>query len=317
MSKQSQAVQIQAEKNKQPKPETVSRSDSSAAWTGLSRLFERAIDKGIEGQVDRLSAPRLLAIQRQTLVSLIGHIHGNHSLQRVVVQNERDSKPIPAPTVRQSYEDWLRAFPGYPGSGTQDIDITTRAPTVLKDYIVGKLGVLPDCADVSLLLRHYYLKSQGKSFTFRAGPGKKEFTIGKGVTDRKLRECMIDVGTINLQEDRSPVRLVKFYKNRGVIVRNLSQLIAVGLKPGDLMLWKRLSGIRGNFDGHAQTIQAVDSVKGLLTVVQGNMSADDVGAGQLQQRQYTFQDLTGQADGNADIRDTGYLSFFGAGPWIG
>ena len=40
-----------------------------------------------------------------------------------------------------------------------------------------------------------------------------------------------------------------------------------------------------------------------------------MGVGQLQQRLYTFTDLTDREDGDADIKDKPEESFFGAGPW--
>jgi hypothetical protein len=85
------------------------------------------------------------------------------------------------------------------------------------------------------------------------------------------------------------------------------------------MVWKRLASVHGNFEGHVQTVQTVDVGGQKLTVVQGNMSAG-VGVGELQQKQLTFLDLTGAADGDANILDrppgSAEESFFGAGPWM-
>jgi hypothetical protein len=223
--------------------------------------------------------------------------------------------PIPPPKQNQTYEEWLSSFPGFEGTGTRDI--TSLAPDKLRQYITGELHVLPDCADVSLLLRHFYLESQGRTFTFKAGPEKKEFKIGAGVTDQEVGQCMNQLGTINFQEDRGGgFRLVNFYKQNGERSRNLKELLDAGLKPGDLLVWKRLPHLEGNFEGHVQTVQAIDRARGLITVVQGNMSSG-VGVGTLQQRQYSFRDLTGDDAGNGDIKNAPEESFYGAGPWAG
>jgi hypothetical protein len=224
-------------------------------------------------------------------------------------------KSVGDPTKSPTFEDWLKTFPPYAGSG--NIDITAATPTDLKDLITGAAGIPPDCADVSLLLRHYWLKANGKTFTVKVG--KKSYTLGAGITDSQVRACMIDTGSMHFQEDRKDHRLVKFYKTGGVPILNLKQLVAAGLKPGDVMVWKRLAGVTGNFEGHVQTVQSVDAAGKTVTVVQGNMSAG-VGVGQLQQKQLTFLDLTGAADGDAPIqpRPPGAAEegFFGAGPWM-
>jgi hypothetical protein len=273
----------------------------------------------LEEEADRSAVGAVLSLQgddRKPLKSLAGRVlpavRSGLRLQQCK-KREAPLTPIPTPKAGQSYEEWLMTFPKY--SGSDDRDITSAAPADLKNLIVNKLGAPPDCADVSLLLRHYYLKSQGKTLTFKAGPEKKEFRIGYGVTDKEVGVCMIQLGTINFQEDRPGFRLVKYYKKAGAMIRNLKELINAGLKPGDPLVWKRLPGLSGNFEGHVQTIQAIDVANGLLTVVQGNM-IQGTGVGQLQQRQYTFKQLTDADDGNADIKDAREESFYGAGPWM-
>ncbi len=275
----------------------------------------------LEEDADRLAIDAVLSLFGGKQKSLAGLHNGTLSALRSGLRlqlcsrsnsKEKPLTPISEPKTGQSYDEWLKNFPEY--SGSDDRNITSAAPAKLKDWIVGKLGVPPDCADVSLLLRHYYLQSQNKTFTFKAGPKGKRFKIGHGVNDEQLRQCMLELGTINFQEDRKDFRLVGFYKKNGTNLRNLKGLINAGLKPGDLLVWKRLSSISGNFEGHVQTVQAIDTTNGLLTVVQGNMSSG-IGVGQLQQRQRTFKELTGTDDGNADIKDATEESFFGAGPW--
>lgn len=233
-------------------------------------------------------------------------------LQRCRGKKASPPAPIPAPRKGQTYEEWLKTFPGFDGNR----DISSAAPEQLKGWVVGRLGVSPDCADVSLALRHFYLQSQEKTTTFRAGPGKgKEFQIGFGVTDAQLRANMQNLGSINFQEDRRNFRLVNFYKKDGANIRNLKQLIEKGLKPGDVIVFKKRAGEIGNYEGHVQTVQAIDVPGRTLTVVQGNMD-DGAGTGELQQRQYTFLNRTGAADGDANMLDQNAATFFGAGTWI-
>lgn len=94
-------------------------------------------------------------------------------------------------------------------------------------------------------------------------------------------------------------------------------------------MWKRLpTRPGGSFEGHAQTVQNVSPPKvdphdpaktqeGSIAVVQGNMH-DGKGAGLIEQRVYSFTELTGHRDGDGDIGEEpkGHEeSFFGAEPW--
>lgn len=232
-----------------------------------------------------------------------------------------------------TYEDWLNTFPA--ASVSADKIITSSMPADLAGLISGTLstgGGLPDCADVAMVLRHYYLKARGQSFAFMVGRDKKTavtYTLGKATSDKEIRACMIGAGTESFQETRSGFALVNFYNEKGKNILNLKTLLAKGLKPSDMFVWKRLPTIKGNFQGHAQTVQTVSPPKldpkdpkkvtqdGSIAVVQGNMSSGK-GTGSLEQRVYSFTDLTGTQDGDADIGEEPRHheeSFFGSGPW--
>jgi len=270
-------------------------------WGGFS---------GAVKEIGRGALPRLKSGLRLQRCESCGSQGQSSTQTPVVAGNPKDFK---------TYGEWLKSFPAYSGSG--DSNITESAPQQLRDYIVGKLGTIPDCADVSLLLRHYYLKMRGEKFTFKAGPERKEFTIGQGIPDEQLKQCTVQLGTINFQEDRKGFSLARFLKEKKTKITNLKKLLAAGLKSGDLFVWKRKSSITGpgvNFDGHVQTIQEIDLAKGMIVVLQGNM-VQGKGVGQLQQRKYTFEDLTGHADGDGDIRSAdpnAEEDFFAAGPWV-
>jgi len=242
---------------------------------------------------------------------------------------------LPKPEDCKTYGEWLGTFPA-PASSA-DANISAVLPSDLQKLLQGKLGQsgnLPDCADVALLLRHHYLKARGLSFSFKVGRDVETadtFTLGKATTDKEIKACMIGAGTESFQETRSAFALVSFYKTKGKNTLNLKQLLAAGLKIGDMFVWKRRPEIKGNFQGHAQTVQIVtppkpdpkDATKviteGSITLVQGNMEGGR-GKGELQQRFYTFTELTGKPDGDADIvfepRHAEEF-FFGAGPWKG
>jgi hypothetical protein len=242
---------------------------------------------------------------------------------------------LPKPADCKTYGEWLSTFPAPAGSA--DANISAVVPADLQKLLQGKLGQsgnLPDCADVALLLRHYYLKARGQSFSFKVGRDvatAETFTLGKDTSDKEMRACMVGAGTESFQETRSAFALVSFYKTKGKNTLNLKQLLAAGLATGDMFVWKRRPEIKGNFQGHAQTVQVVslpspdpkDATKfikeGSVTVVQGNMEGGK-GKGELQQRVYTFTELTGKPDGDADIGFEPRHSeefFLGAGPWKG
>lgn len=229
-----------------------------------------------------------------------------------------------------SYGAWLETIPKSLKVGDTDKIINNDVPADLKDLITGKLsaaGGLTDCADVAYILRHYYLNAKGESFSFKVGRTRataNEYKLGKDTKDTEITACLRNAGTTSFQETRKDFALVNFYKNGGTNTTNLKKLIDAGLKPGDLFVWKRLAGITGNFQGHVQTIQSISqpqfdhkkalTKEGHIVVVQGNMSAGK-GVGELQQRIYSFKQLTGKDDGNAPILPLTEESFFGAGPW--
>src|SRR5262249_13202340 len=138
-----------------------------------------------------------------------------------------------------------------------------------------------DCADVAILLRHYYLAAHSEKGTLKSYNSKSpkkplEFPIGKGVTRAQLRSALVNIGTVNFQETRPRLgAFIKYYGGSSP-VKNLKMLIAAGLKAGNVLVWRRLPTISGNFQGHVQTIQKIvtdpaDPGGPRLEVVQGTM----------------------------------------------
>lgn len=234
-----------------------------------------------------------------------------------------------------SYGKWLATFPLKAEPSFDEI-LNDDAPTSLRKLIttpINSAGMLPDCADVAFILRHHYLKARGKTFSFKVGPKLSTavtFKLGAGVTDAQLRKVMIGAGTMSFQEERTSFALVNFYRGQHERTINLKQLLKAGLKPGDVFVWKRRPEIiSSNFQGHSQTVQTIIPptfdeqgeviTQGVIVLLQGNMSAGK-GKGELQQRVYSFSELTGREDGDARIVFEPRWQeeyFFGAGPWKG
>ncbi|MDX2241493.1 MAG: DUF4157 domain-containing protein [Leptolyngbyaceae cyanobacterium bins.302] len=238
----------------------------------------------------------------------------------------------------ETFEDWLSNFPPHVGSAVERIeddstsignDITEAMPEELQKLIKGVLpnGSKPDCADVSFILRHFYLKARGKNATFKDNKGNP-ILIGKGVSDNTIRKDVVQrVSTLNFQRG-----FVNFYRKGGKNITNLRDLLNAGLKVGDLFVWKSSSAVplkpdgTSPFSGHAQTVQSIDKkanphnpfkyLSGVIIVDQGAMEAHE-GKGQLVQSKYTFETLTGRVDGDGEIhnRNKNEESFFGAGSW--
>jgi hypothetical protein len=225
-----------------------------------------------------------------------------------------------SPGSCSTYGDWVATFPDYSGPGDVNLTNDPNVPADLRSLVADKIGSgLPDCADIAFVLRHYWLKSQGQSFSFRSGRSVKEsveFTLGKDAKDKEVRACMVGAGTGQFQEERKKFALVDYYKSKGSKITDFEELLKAGLKAGDMFVWIRKAGITGNFQGHVQTIQAIDAKSKTMTIVQGNM-VQGKGVGELQQREYTFAALTGNSAGKGEVQSTSEEDFFGAGPWRG
>jgi hypothetical protein len=239
------------------------------------------------------------------------------------------------PAACLSFGKWIETFP-LRAEPSFDAILNADTPTVLRNLIstpINSAGMLPDCADVAFCLRHHYLKSRSKSFTFKVGPKLSTammLKLGFGVTDALVRKCMLNAGTVSFQEERSQFSLLTYYRDQQGRTRNLKSLLAAGLKPGDVFVWKRRPEIiSSTFQGHSQTVQAIlppvfDAdgsiiTEGSIILLQGNMSGGQ-GKGELQQRVYTFGDLTKVDDGNDRIifePRSEEEFFFGAGTWKG
>jgi hypothetical protein len=223
------------------------------------------------------AAHAILQMQRQAGNSAVAHmlsiqIQGSAFGMGVAVPRCTLSTPGNCST----YGDWVDQLPDYKGGGA-DVNLTNdpRVPADLRSLVADKIGSgLPDCADIAYVLRHYWLKAQGKSFSFKSGRSVKdsvEFTLGKEASDKEVRACMVGSGTDQFQEERKQFALVDYYTGKGGRLTDFEELRKAGLKKGDMFVWIKKAGLKGNFQGHVQTIQSIDEKNRTMTIVQGNM----------------------------------------------
>jgi hypothetical protein len=235
------------------------------------------------------------------------------------------AKPRFNPRDFSSYGAWIVALPAGAVDETS-VDISDEVKHELPDLADLVVSLRADCADVSILLRHYYLAAHDrrealKSYNPKTPKKPSEFPIGKGVTRSQLRAALVNLGTVNFQETLPRLgAFITYYGGRSP-VKNLKQLISAGLKAGDVLVWKRLPGIAGNFQGHVQTIQKIvtdpaDPAGPRLEVVQGTMEEGEP-KGEIQSKVLKFELLTGKRDGDGSItyQPESEEGFFGAGQW--
>ena len=271
------------------------------------------------------AAPRRRSIQL-TNTAMTGLVQ---AVQREEKKEEKRSKWHP--TNFSSYGDWLQALPADAVDETAK-DVTGEAAVELPDLAALVTDLKADCADVGIVLRHYWLKGNGKSGIIRGRDPKnnkkhKNWKIGAGVSKKRLRLVLIYIGTIHFQTgERSKRRQLNWYGGASPHL-NLKMIIEAGLEPGDVLMWKKNPGVRGNFSGHFQTVQRINMpklAKGMhgppaphsIDVLQGTMYRG-VRAGELQSKRLTFLLLTGKEDGDGPIthQPGGEEHFVGAGSW--
>lgn len=242
------------------------------------------------------------------------------------------------PSSYPTYGAWLQALPAGAVDETS-VDVTADAAKELPDLADLVTALKADCADVGIILRHYWLKKNGRSGVIHGRDPKdskkrKKWKIGAGVSKKQLRLVVIYIGTSHFQTgQRSKRRQLNWYGGPTPIL-NLKGIIEAGLEAGDILMWKKNRGIRGNFSGHFQTVQRINRprlAEGQLgppplqsiDVLQGTMYEGER-AGELQSKRLSFDLLTGKADGDGPVTfrpgsspdlPGGEEHFVGAGKW--
>ena len=247
-------------------------------------------------------------------------------VQRQTAQASMDPKDY------ASYGDWLQSLPADAIDYTS-VNVTGKVAAALPELASLVTDLHADCADVTLLLKHFYLQAHGQSQTIKSidphdSTKTVNYKLGAGVSRNELRKALIYLGTVSFQEKgRSRLAFVNYYGGSNPL-KNLKEIINAGLTAGDVLVWKRLPGIHGNFSGHVQTVQRVypyasvppgyygPESKGGIQVLQGTMEAG-VAKEQIQSRLLEFSLLTGRDDGDGPItfQPDSEEEFYGAGKW--
>jgi hypothetical protein len=253
----------------------------------------------------------------------------NHGLARLLQRDTAAPEKLD-PKLFKSFGDWVRALPAE-GWDDKAVNVTEKVRKSLPDLADLVVDLRADCADVTILLRHYYLEQHGEKATV---PGwdavaKKpvSYPIGKGVTRKELRQAVTNLGTIHFQEQGKRSAIVDWYVEGKPAkpIKNLKRLLGV-LKAGDLLVWKKRADVKGNFSGHVQTVKGFGGIsewdgdtvrmKSTITVVQGTLE-NGTAKGEIQTKVLSYELLTGKRDGDGDItyQPGGEEVFFGAGSW--
>jgi hypothetical protein len=254
---------------------------------------------------------------------------GNHAVARMLQRDAGGAGASPYhPAGYASFGDWLGVLPGG-ATDAKAVDVTGAVGTelpYLRDLVI---DLRADCADVTIILKHYYYALRGKTISI---PGREDgsnkritYEIGFGVSKEQLRHVTSNLGTVHFQDMRKLDHIVTYYGGTRPIV-HLAQLLAAGLSPGDVLVWKKKAGIKGRFSGHIQTVQHVWSMGSgsggsayEIDVLQGTME-NEKAKGQIQSKKLSAMLLTGDPDGNGPITfepGNGEEVFYGAGKWEG
>ena len=133
--------------------------------------------------------------------------------------------------------------------------------------------------------------------------------------------ALVNLGTVHFQDMRKADRIIEYYGGANPI-KNLKKILAAGLTPGDVLVWKKSAGVRGNFSGHIQTVQHVsitmsdDGPSYEIEVLQGTMESGKA-VGEIQTKLLTSDLLTRKSSGDGPIvyRPGNEEDFYGAGKW--
>ena len=176
---------------------------------------------------------------------------------------QRDIPPVANkldPKEYKTFGEWISALPSTAWDDTA-VNMTGEVRKSLPDLADLVDDLRADCADVTILLRHYYLQAHGETASVPGwdASAKKpvSYTIGTGVSRKQLRRIVGDIGTIHFQEQGRKLTIVDWYLDaKKKPLRNLKQILAAGLRAGDLLVWKKRAGVKGNFSGHVQTVRS-------------------------------------------------------------
>lgn len=246
---------------------------------------------------------------------------GNAAVTALVQRQAVNRVPM-NPRNFADFGDWLGALPAN-AKDEHSVNETGEVRKQLPDLADLVVQLKADCADVTILLKHYYYDAHGKTIKIPARhPRTKKrmfYEIGSGVTRKDLRAAPVNLGTVHFQDMRKNARIVNYYGGSKPY-KNLKQILDAGLTPGDVLVWKKKRGVRGNFSGHIQTVQNVIDEGGTtyrIEVLQGTLDKGKA-VGEIQTKVLSSLLLTGKANGDGAItfEPDGDETFYGAGKWV-
>ena len=283
--------------------------------------------RGTRTRTDGLATTASRHLPRQVTPTVIEGLQqraGNAAVTALVQRQVATTSPMD-PRNFTDFGSWLGALPSNAKDehAVNETGEVRRQLPALADLVV---DLKADCADVTILLKHFYYEAHGKTIKIPArSPNDRKkrisYEIGSGVTRQKLRMALVNLGTVHFQDMRKADRIIDYYGGANPI-KNLKKILAAGLTPGDVLVWKKSAGVRGNFSGHIQTIQHVsitlsdDGPTYEIEVLQGTMESGKA-VGEIQTKLLTSALLTTKASGDGPIvyRPGNEEDFYGAGKW--
>lgn len=269
------------------------------------------------------SLPRRPPADTPTTVLLHLQRRAGNAAVSALVQRQ-STRPVPMdPRNFSDFGSWLGVLPSN-ATDEHAVNETGEVKKQLPDLADLVVHLKADCADVTILLKHYYYEAHGKTIKIPARHPRDRkkrmfYKIGSGVARKDLRAALVNLGTVHFQDMRKNARIVNYYGGSNPH-KNLKQILDAGLTPGDVLVWKKIRGVRGNFSGHIQTVQNVLDVGGTsyrIEVLQGTLESGKA-VGEIQTKLLTSFLLTGKPSGDGPItfRPGGEETFYGAGKWV-
>ena len=120
------------------------------------------------------------------------------------VQRDEDAGSSADPKKHSSYGSWLQSMPADAIDYTA-VDVTGKIAAELPDLADLVTDLKADCADVTILLKHYYLQAHGQTQTMKSIDPKDrkktvDYKIGAGISRKDLRLALVYLGTVSFQE---------------------------------------------------------------------------------------------------------------------
>jgi hypothetical protein len=155
----------------------------------------------------------------------------NHALARLLQRDLAGDKKLD-PKQHATFGSWVNVLPREGWDDTA-VNVTEKVRKSLPDLASLVEDLRADCADVTILLRHYYLEQRGENATVpgwdAAAKKPVSYPIGKGVSRKQLRSAVINLGTIHFQETGKKLAMLDYFVEGKPAkpIKNLKKLLGV------------------------------------------------------------------------------------------